>query len=469
MQGETMLVPPRLPLVVLPSNRNSSTLKDARLVNCYIETNEQGEIEIYRRPGIQEFDSPPAGEAAGLGVFHWEGAVYSIFDDTLYEDGMSADTFTLLETTKVWFNSMLGATPKMVFGDGTYAYTWDGVAGSNNLHTINTEYPEFTVKGFAYLNGATYVMQVEAVIWGSVPNSVDQVGDWDPLDFISAQAEPDPGVAISKQLVYVIAFGQWTTEVFFDAGNAVGSPLGPVQGSIISYGCAAADSVQKIDDVLFWLCKNQTNSLQIAMMKQLGLTIVSTKSIDKLIAGADTDDILSWQNKFDGHSFYVISFPSINLTLAYDIVEDLWSQWTDTEGNYLKIVDSTYDSEGRNVLQHLEDGTLSYISSKYYKDTAGLIPVHIITPNFDGQSRRLKQCNLLKFIADQVTGSELQVRWTDDDYLSWSNYQTVDLGLEDPQLTQLSSFRKRAFDFYHKSNTFFRISAVEIQYDFGTL
>ena len=48
-----------------------------------------------------------------------------------------------------------------------------------------------TVKGFAYLNGATYVMQPEAVIWGSAINSVDQVGDWDPLNFISAQADPD--------------------------------------------------------------------------------------------------------------------------------------------------------------------------------------------------------------------------------------------------------------------------------------
>ena len=121
------------------------------------------------------------------------------------------------------------------------------------------------------------------------------------------------------------------------------------------------------------------------------------------------------------------------------------------------------------MLQHKDDGTLLYISPEYYTDTEGLIPVGIITPIFDAQSRREKQNGRMTFIADQIEGSKLQVRWSDDDYQTWSNWQTVDLSLADPILTQLGTFRKRAFHFQHKCNTFFRISAVEMQYDFGTL
>jgi len=469
MQAESMTVPPRLPLVVLPSNRSHSTNKDAKLVNCYIETDEQGEIQIYRRPGMLTFQthSPPQ---EGTGAFYWDGDVYTVFGVTLYRNNASVGTLGTTGTAKNAFTSILGATPKMILGDGTQAYTYYVGGGlSADLHSINTEYPATTVYGFAYLNGEVSVMQPEAVVWTSKENSVDQVGDWDPLAFISAQAEPDNGIAIAKQLVYDIAFNEWTTEVFFDAGNPSGSPLGPVQGSLISYGCAAADSIQSIDDVLFWLSRNRTNSLQIAKMERLSLEIISTKAIDRLLVGADLSDVMSWQIKFDGHSFYVITLVSLNLTLAYDIVEGFWCQWTDQYGNYLNIVASTYDASGNNILQHKTDGTLLYMSTSYYTDDGAPIPVSIVTPTFDAQTRRRKQMNMMYFVADQVDGSVLQVRYSDDDYKSWSNWRTIDLSLDTPSASGWGTFKKRAYHLYHKQDTFFRISAVEIQYDIGSL
>jgi hypothetical protein len=468
MQNDSMIVPPRLPLVVLPSNRASSTATDARLVNCYIETNEQGEINIYRRPGMETFETQTA--VPGRGLFHWDSDVYSIFSGTMYRNGVSVATGLNTTNGKYNFSSILGATPKMVLGNGAKAYAYWVAGGlTADLNSIDSDYPATTVKGFAYLNGATYVMNPSAVIWGSAINSVSVAGDWPALNFISAQADPDNGIAINKQLVYVIAFNQWTTEVFFDAGNATGSPLGNVQGSIVSYGCAAADSIQSIDDVLFWLCRNKTNSLQIAMMKQLGLEIISTKAIDRLLVDADLTQIMSWQIKFDGHSFYVFTSISLNLTLAYDIVENLWCQWTDANGNYLPIIASTYDSSGRNILQHATAGTLLYMSPDYYTDDDDLIQVDIITPNFDAQTKRRKMLGRMSFIADQVSGSTLNVRYTDNDYQNWSNFRIVDLSQEEPMLTDCGTFKRRAYHLQHKANTFFRISAVELQYDLGTL
>lgn len=469
-QSDSMIVPPRLPLVVLPSNRGHDTNRDAKLVNCYIETNEAGELQIFRRPGLLTASTPAAGQL-GLGAFYWDSDVYTVFGTTLYRNGVSvAAALSFTGTDKVYFSSILGATPKMVFGDGTNAYSYYVVGGvSATLHSINVDYPATTVKGFAYLNGATYVMQPQAVIWGSVVNSVDVAGDWDPLDFISAQADPDNGIALNKQLVYVIAFNQWTTEVFFDAGNPTGSPLGNVQGSKLSYGCASADSVQEIDDVLFFLSINKTNSLQVARIKQLSLDIISTKAIDRLIASADLTQILSWQIKFDGHSFYIITLKSLNLTLAYDIVENLWSQWTDSNNNYLPIVASTYDSSGNNILQHEFDGTLLYMSTNYYDDNGSPIQVDIVTPLFDAQTRRRKYMTRLSPVADQINGSTLLCRYSDNDYQGWSTWREIDLSQAEPYITDLGTFKKRAFHFRHKAAVFFRISAVDVQYDLGTL
>ncbi len=269
--------------------------------------------------------------------------------------------------------------------------------------------------------------------------------------------------------MYVISFGSWSTEVFFDAGNPTGSPLAPVQGSKSSYGCASSDSIQRIDDVLFWLSTNQTASVQIVSMNQLSVTVISTPPIDKLLEGLNITTIFSWQLKIDGHSFYVITFKEGNLTLAYDIVTNLWFQWTDANGNYFPIVASTYDSSKRRILQHESNGKLYYAGTSYFSDVDDPIQTDIYTPVFDGGTRRRKHLGMMTFIADQVEGSVLQARCTDDDYETWSNFRPVDLSMKKPYLDKCGTFEKRAYNFRHKSNTFFRIQAVEVQYDLGTL
>lgn len=471
-QFDSMVLPARLPLVLTASNRNSSTAKDAKLVNCFIETDASGETYIYKRPGIAEASEVAAGQI-GRGVFYWDGNVYSIFGSTLYRDGISVGT-SLNTTNGIYrFSSILGATPKMSLMNGAKAYAYWVAGGlTTALDTIDVDYPATTVKGWAYLNGAMYVMQPAAVIWGSVVNSISVNGDWSAINFISAQIEPDNGVALNRQLVYVIAFNEWSLEVFFDAGNATGSPLGNVQGSKQSYGCANQDSVQEIDDSLFWVSTNKTNSLQVAQLSQLTTKIISTKAIDRLLAAATltgVDNVMSWQLKINGHSFYVLTIVSSNLTMAYDIVEDQWSQWTDTNGNYLPIIASTYDASNRHILQHATNGKLYYINSTYYNDAGVLFNVDIITPTFDGTTRRRKQLSMMEFIADQTPGSVLQVRCTDDDYQTWSNFRRVDLSNRRPNLRNCGTFSKRAYHLRHSSDTFFRIQAVEMQYDVGTL
>lgn len=467
-QLESMTLPPRLPLIVTTGNRGRAFTKDSRLVNCYIETDKQGELWVYKRPGTLEFQSQGASNARG--VFNWQGDVYSIFAGTLYRNGVSVGTGLNQTGGTYRFSSILGATPKLVLGNGekTYAYS---VAGglTADLNSIDPDFPATTVKGIVYLNGATYVMDSSAQIWGSAINSVDTAGSWSALNFIAAQAEPDRGVALAKQLVYVIAFNEWSTEVFFDAGNATGSPLGNVQGSKLSYGCATAESVQEIDDRLFWISATKSAAVQVSMMDQLQHKVISTEPIDRLIQGSSLLDVASTQLKINGHSFYIITLRDINLTLVYDINEDEWHQWTDVNGNYFKMMYYTYNSSHLHIFQHETDGKLYYSNLSYYNDNGSVITVDIYTPIFDAGTRRYKNLSQMNFVGDQEAGSILYVRNSDDDYQSWENFRTVDLSEHEPMLIDEGSFTKRAYNFRHKSNTAFRMQAVEVQYDLGTL
>ena len=476
-QAPTTETPVRVPLIIKPESRTNNTNKDANLINCYCEIDKQsGKVHLYRRPGLLQWGIPPAGNATGQGVYWWNGAVYSVFNGILYKNLTQVAT-GLDNTASYSFSSIMGSSPKMMLQNGAQGYSYNDTSLlSANLHSISSSYPQYTCKGIAYLDGTSYVLQhffgtsiTPAVIWGSQINLIDTAPAWDPLNFITAQMTPDSGVYLAKQLVYVVCLKEWSTEFFYDAGNATGSPLQAAQNLRLSYGCASQDSVQNVNDILLWVSTNREASNQVVMVQQAQLRIVSDANIDRLLRDVDMSAVYSWHMKIDGHAFYVVTFKNNNLTLAYDLNENMWEQWTDTNGNYVPIVSSTRDSAGHTILQHESNGTLYYASTDYLDDNGSLIPITIVTPRFDANTSRNKQVSRMNFVADMVPGSLMGVQVSDDDYQTWSQPRYVDLSLQFPNLPNCGTFRRRAWKFTVGHNLPWRLEDVELQFDMGTL
>ena len=476
----------RIPLVVMPENRDTTTAKDARLVNCYMEAGAgKGQVNIYKRAGISLDYNPSGGAATGEGCYNWKGDVYSVFGTVLYKN--SSVVGTVDGTGGVYsFNQALGTPPVLVLGNGVAAYNYDGTtltqitAGTN---ATGTSCSIAVTTGILTVTWASGTITTGQIITGTgvpfntiVGTNLTGVGTsgtstWNALNTLTAQIEPDGGVALSKQLVYVIALKQWTTEVFYDAANPTGSPLATVQGAKVNYGCVHSQSVQDIDGKLFWLGNNRNSNPQVLMMDKLSAEVISTKSIDRLLTNINTSSLIySFSFKDSGHQFYVLTLKDPgNITLAYDVAEKMWSQWTDVNGNYLPIVACTFDSTGERLWQHESNGNMYIASKDNLNDVGSIITADIYTPNFDGGTSKKKYLNRLFFVGDQVTGSQLQVRVSDDDYQTWTNFRTVDLGIKRPYLDRCGSFYKRAFHLRHANNTVFRLSAMEHQIELGTL
>lgn len=463
-------LPKRLPLIIEPENRGSSAAYDARLVNCYGEKSKDGDYWIYERPGMDEQSRPPAANATGRGVTFWRGNLYSIFADKLYKDGV-AQAGTVDTTSGVYrFDSCLGATPKLQLGNGVKAYNYDTAGGL--VQIVDPDFPAAFVKGWAYLDGTTYVMVPSAHILGS---DINDPVNWNPLNDILAQIEPDQGKALNKQLVYVVAFKEWTTEVFYDAGNAAGSPLGRVEGAKVNWGCLSADSVQEIDGALIWLGRTRYGSPEVIYLDKVKAEVVSSKPVERLLERADLDTVYSWTIKINGHRFYVLTIKDDNLTLAFDLDERgqaAWSQWTDTNGNYLPIVSACANDLLQPLLQHESNGRIYQASNSFADDDGDLITVDIYTPNFDGGIRRRKMLSRLEMISDQQVGSRLAVRVNDYDYdpKRWSNWRYMDLSKKRPYLDDCGTFVRRVHNFRHRSPVRMpRIQAMELQLLLGTL
>lgn len=353
-------------------------------------------------------------------------------------------------------------------GSGTGVAT-ASLTGTGTASTTSN-FPSDAVKGWAYLDGTVYVMNVLASVRGCA--ELNDPTDWsDILNRLTAQIEADNGVFLAQQLVYVVALGQWSTEFFYDALNPTGSPLGPVQGAKINYGCVNGDSVQEIDGMLFWIATNRSAAAQVLMVDQLKPTIVSTKPIERILGAADLTSIYSFGIKYGGHRFYGFTLRNNNITLVYDATDRQWAQWTDSAGNYWPIVASTYLANTGTVVQHESNGKLYLFNSAYVSDDGAAISAEIYTPNFDGGTRRRKQLNYLEFVADQTEGSVLEVSYNDNDYQrdAWSLPRRVNLGEKRPILINNGTFIRRAYHIKHRCATRLRLQAVELQVDVGTL
>lgn len=476
-QYQSMQLPTRVPLVLEPDNRDNTTNKDAKLVNCYVEMDKGGTMNLYRRPGQSQWGVLGNTTGAGMGTYWWNNAVYSIKAGILYKN-LTQVAIGLDTTNGVYsFNSIMGATPRLFFQNGVAGYAYDDTNGLvGPLHGIASSYPASTCKGIAYLDGQSYVLQhffgtniTPAVIWGSAVNSITNPTDWDPLDFITAQITSDSGVYLARQAVYVVCLKEYSTEFFFDAANATGSPLGAAQNLRLSYGCASQDSVQSITDTLFWISNNKEASLQVVKVENARLTVVSTPPIERLLRAADLTTVYSWHIKIDGHNFYVLTIKNNNLTLAYDIEQNRWDQWTDGNGNYVPIVCATRNPAGVTILQHETTGQLLYGSTSYLDDNGTIIPITGVTPRWDGGTSRYKFLSMMNMVCDTVPGSLMTIQVSDDDYQTWSQPRVVDLGMDFPNLTDCGSFRRRAWKFQVNNNLPWRLSAFELQYDVGVL
>lgn len=464
-QAESVALPKRLPLVIEPSNRDDTADKDAKLINGYMEVKDQ-EVWIYPRFGTVEDSRPPAGAATGRGIFQWRGDIYSIFNGDLYRNGV--DVGNVSNAGQYRFDSCLGGTPKLLLGNGTNAYTYD--TGAGLVAISDPQFPSSFVLGWAYLNGTTYVGR--STDGGLQGDDINDPQNWDSLNVIIAQIEPDINKAVAKQLVYVVVLKQWSGEVFYDAGNATGSPLGRVEGSKFNWGCLDANSVQQMDGALIWLGSSRDGSPEVILLNNLKAEAVSTKPVERLLRDADLTTVRSWTAKINGHRFYILTLVDADLSLVFDFDERRWTQWAGASEAYMPIVSSTVNSSNEILLQHETDGRIYKADPTLSTDGGTPFQVDIYTPNFDGGVDRGKQVGMMKLITDQKAGAFMNVRQNDHDYdpKKWTNFRQMDLSQKSPYLTDMGTFVRRAHNFRYKSAIVMpRIKAVELQIDLCTL
>lgn len=160
---------------------------------------------------------------------------------------------------------------------------------------------------------------------------------WDPLDFASAEAATDNLVALEAVHGQIWLFGTDSVEVHYDNGD-VDFPYTPIKGALIEYGCAAAFSVAKAANTVFWLGTDKQGDGIVWMAQGYQPQRISTDAVEFAIQGySNISDAVSYVYQEDGHHFLIMNFPSANTTWAYDIRMNAWHErayWNLDTGMY---------------------------------------------------------------------------------------------------------------------------------------
>lgn len=408
------------------------------------------------------------------------------------------------------------------------------VTGEGFIQITDADFPGETVRGICYLDGTYYVMTPDAFIYGS---DIDAPFVWSALNVIQANAEPDLGVALFRQLNLLCAFGEYSTQFFYDAGNPTGSPLLPYTSANLEIGCASAESIAQAENTLFFMGRARQKGRTFYMMEGTKPIPISTPYVDRILNDDDLLAVTSFFIKIGGHGFYIVTLPTSEITLVYDTTTGMWNKWTQltagdaltgatftwadnlvtaeltdhglTDGQYvvislsnpsgynysgsINVVDAdtfTYVIESNpgayvgsasllpytetyfnmasytkagdlDLVQDSTTGTVYSVSTGTYQDNSIPIKFQIRTSKFDAGNNKEKYFAKFELIGDKVDGTAY-VRYTNDDYQTWSKYRPVDLSAQRSQLYRQGRGRRRAYDIINYDNLPIRLESMEI-------
>ena len=338
-----------------------------------------------------------------------------------------------------------------------------GAAASAALNA----FPSNPVSGLPYLDGYVFAMDQRGTIWQS---DEENPTSWNPLNYITANAEPDLAMGLVKHLNYLVAFKQWTTEFYYDNANPVGSVLSCNTTATLEIGCASGDSIQSFEEIVIWMANNKEGGRTVNVLSGQVPQVISNKAIENFLNASDLSTVYSWVYKISGHTFYGLVLADQDVTMVYDLAEKEWHFWTTSkqfigggEGYFECTFVQTFPANTKNTyVLDAVTGNVYTIGVGNYKDPFGPIMVRMVTPRGRFGTSTQKSNSELVIFGDNINDT-INVRHTNDDYVTWSNYRQVDLSLQKPILYNLGRFRRRAYEFLYTGFQPLRLDVCELK------
>lgn len=360
----------RLPLYGLHLNRNDTTTKDQRYVNCFPETSKNSVTDLrkfflVKRPGTsQYFDSTTTGNSRG--VWYWNNHIYSVYDGAIYEDTTNIQT---LNTTTGTCGGVVVSNPieEFFICDGIDGYVIDKQGNISNVEkaylkwVANTvleygdKYVPTTLNGYYYtattVTGTKSTGAIEPIWPTVIGNTVTDGGiTWTCTGTTNFTIRANStAYTVNAIVVPASENGLWYKCIV--AGTTGGSaPTYPiiigdtvVDGSVTwecggYYGGFPSPHIPTPVTLDGYLCLAEKDSVD--MYNSWTTNVNSWNPLDFISAESFSDPIrgLARQNN------YIVAFGDNNTEMFYDNANDTGSPFSRNESFLLQVGLLSYNS-----------------------------------------------------------------------------------------------------------------------------
>jgi len=303
----------RIPLPV--HSYQVETASTARLVNCFAEPSQgKGPVILRTAPGIDNWLNYGSGPGRGM-IWHL-GNLYSVSGTTLYKitpSGVATIVGTIPGTDRVFMASN-GVDCVIVGGGVGY------VANTTVTRITDADFLARSPGAVDFLD--SFLVFVESGSGRFFSSDLLDASSYDPLYFSVADAAPDKLVTLKVDHRQIILFGEYTTEIWYNAGTA-GFPFARLPGGVVELGCVARHGVARQDNSVFWLANDKT----IRRLDGQTPLRVSQHGVEKAIKDyAVITDCEAFSYSLEGHLCVVFRFPSAGATWVYDVTTGEWHE-----------------------------------------------------------------------------------------------------------------------------------------------
>lgn len=291
--------------------------------------------------------------------------------------------------------------------DGTYGYTYN-LSTQAFAQITDTNFTSFANPStVAFIDGWWIVGTVGSQKFFT--NSPIYSTSWDATFFALKDGASDNLMAVIENKEQLWLIGERTTEIWYDAGSQ-NFAFQRIYGQLIQYGCAATYSVSRLtsnggtgiisSDSLIWLGRNNRGENVVVRTQGFNIGIVSTNEVSNSIAQmTDVSDAIGYTYEEDGHEFYVLTFPSADITWVYDSTmppEFAWHQrgsydpYTQTEHRHRSNCEMNFG--GTTLVGDYQNGAIYQMTRSAYTDAGWPLLARRRSPFvWNPQSRRRVQ------------------------------------------------------------------------------
>lgn len=337
------------------------------------------------------------------------GAVVTatISGTTMTVSGVTSGTLHVGQTVQgagVTLGTIITALGTGTGGAGTYTLSVASTVGTGvTMYGLNFSVLPSTDGAFS---GANTVDIIDNYFVYNNPTT-QQWGASDLLSPISPttsyslkDGSPDDLVALIVDHREVYLMGEISSEVWTDVGT-VPFPFQRIPGTSTQHGIAAPFSIARLGNSFAYVSRNNRGQAQIMQMNGYIPQRISTHAVENTLVNQYINDAIAWTYQLEGHEVFVVSFPTLELTWAYDITTQMWHKWLYTAN------DSTYQRhrgnccavfQGLVIIGDYENGKLYELDKTNYTD--------------DGQKiRRLRRAPHLVTEFQRQYFDELQIQF----------------------------------------------------------